>query len=224
MTWRDIYQQQRLQQATRRHFLSNCAVGLGSLWLGQQTATAVAADSLAADGSGQTSAPSVRGAVPIHFPARAKRVIYLHMEGAPSQLELFDYKPVLQELDGKDCPQEFLAGKRFAFLQGVPQMLGPQYEFHQAGESGQWISDRLPHFAKVVDDVCFIKSMKTDQFNHAPAQLLLHTGYSNLGYPSIGAWATYGLGSENDNLPGYIVLVSGGRTPSSEKEKRKKIK
>ena len=96
-------------------------------------------------------------------------------------------------------------------------MLGPQYPFHQAGESGQWISDRLPHFEKVIDDVCIIKSMHTDQFNHAPAQLLLHTGYPNLGYPSIGAWATYGLGTENENLPGYIVLVSGGRTPSAGK-------
>jgi hypothetical protein len=139
------------------------------------------------------------------------------MEGAPSQLELFDYKPVLEQLNGKDCPPEFLKGQRFAFLQGVPKMLGPVYPFHQAGESGQWISDRLPYFEQAIDRVCFIKSMSTDQFNHAPAQLLLHTGYANLGYPSMGAWATYGLGTENENLPGYVVLVSGGRTPSAGK-------
>jgi hypothetical protein len=139
------------------------------------------------------------------------------MAGAPSQLELFDYKPTLKELNGQDCPQSFLEGKRFAFLQGVPKMLGPQFPFEQVGQSGQWLSDRLPYFKEVVDDVCFIKSMKTDQFNHAPAQLVLHTGYSNLGYPSIGAWATYGLGTENQDLPGYIVLVSGGKTPSAGK-------
>ncbi|MCA9147907.1 MAG: DUF1501 domain-containing protein [Planctomycetales bacterium] len=213
MNLQNLLSQQRAQLVTRRHFLGNCSVGLASLWLSQQVAGATVAGSAAADAAGQQA----RGAVPVHFPARAKRVIYLHMAGSPSQLELFDYKPVLKQLDGKDCPQEFLAGKRFAFLQGVPQMLGPQYEFQQFGESGQWVSDRLPYFSKVVDDVCFIRSMKTDQFNHAPAQLLLHTGYQNLGYPSIGAWATYGLGSENDNLPGFIVMVSGGRTPSSGK-------
>ncbi len=193
----------RLQQLTRRHFLRNCSTGLGAMWLGTH-------QQVGAEERG-------RGAEKRHFPARVNRVIFLHMAGAPSQLELFDYKPTLQKLDGKECPQAFLEGKRFAFLQGVPRMLGPQYPFHQAGESGQWISDRLPNFEAVVDDLCIIKSMHTDQFNHAPAQLLLHTGYPNLGYPSIGAWATYGLGTENENLPGYIVLVSGGRTPSAGK-------
>lgn len=197
----------RLQHVTRRHFLRNCSTGLGAMWLsttGRST------------GAAASQSPS-SGTVSPHFPARAKRVIFLHMAGAPSQLELFDHKPTLQELDGKECPQAFLEGKRFAFLQGVPRMLGPQYPFRQAGESGQWVSDRLPHFEKVIDDVCIIKSMHTDQFNHAPAQLLLHTGYPNLGYPSIGSWATYGLGTENENLPGYIVLVSGGKTPSAGK-------
>ncbi len=200
----------RLQHVTRRHFLGNCSTGLGAMWLattGQVKPAAAAAT---------RPAPSL-GTVAPHFSARAKRVIFLHMAGAPSQLELFDYKPTLQQLDGKECPAAFLEGKRFAFLQGVPRMLGPQYPFHQAGESGQWISDRLPHFEKVIDDVCVVKSMHTDQFNHAPAQLLLHTGYPNLGYPSIGSWVTYGLGMENENLPGYIVLVSGGKTPSAGK-------
>ncbi len=212
---------ERLQLQTRRHFLRDCTTGLGAMWLataaGHAGGATIPAGGGAVGGGGAVQGGGSLGAVLPHFPGTAKRIIFLHMAGAPSQLELFDYKPVLQQLDGQDCPAEFLAGKRFAFLQGVPQMLGPQYEFHQAGESGQWISDRLPKFESIIDQVCFIKSMRTDQFNHAPAQLLLHTGYANLGYPSIGAWVTYGLGTENQNLPGFIVLVSGGKTPSAGK-------
>jgi hypothetical protein len=135
------------------------------------------------------------------------------MIGAPSQLELFDYKPILKQYDGKDCPQSFLEGQRFAFIQGTPQMLGPIYPFKQHGNSGAWISDRLPELAKHADKLTFIKTMKTDQFNHGPAQLMVHTGQSRLGYPSIGSWVTWGLGSENQNLPGFMVLLSGGRVP-----------
>ena len=120
-------------------------------------------------------------------------------------------------LDGQDCPQQFLEGKRFAFIRGVPQLLGPVYPFRQVGQAGFWISDRLPHFQKVADKVCFIRSMHSDQFNHAPAELLLHTGNQNLGYASIGSWATYGLGSENQNLPGFVVLLSGGQFPDGGK-------
>lgn len=200
-------QHRYLEAVTRRHFLRSCPTGLGALWLATQ-------------GSGQTSAASPAGVQPVsstHFRPRAKRVIFLHMAGAPSQLELFDYKPELNKLDGQPCPQSFLEGKRFAFIQGVPFMLAPQFEFEQVGQSGQWISDRLPHFKSVADEVCFIKSMKTDQFNHAPAQLLLHTGFQTPGYPSFGSWVTYGLGSDNRNLPGFIVLVSGGHSPSAGK-------
>jgi hypothetical protein len=213
----------RLQLTTRRHFLRDCSTGLGALWLatsGGMSPRGISQEASAADADGAAAATENlggTGAVAPHFAPRAKRVIFLHMAGGPSQLEMFDYKPMLQQLDGQDCPAEFLEGKRFAFLQGVPQMLGPQFPFRQAGESGQWLSDRLTHFESVVDNVCFVKSMTTDQFNHAPAQLMLHTGYANLGYPSIGAWATYGLGTENENLPGYIVLVSGGKTPSAGK-------
>lgn len=189
-----------LQAKTRRHFLRGCSMGLAGMWLGLQTQ---ADRVMAIDGA--------------HPPARAKRVIFLHMAGSPSQLELFDYKPALQQLDGQDCPQSFLEGKRFAFIQGVPKMLGPQYAFEQVGESAAWVSDRLPNFKQVVDRVCFIKSMYTTQFNHAPAQLLLHTGNQNLGAASMGSWITYGLGTENENLPGFIVLVSGGRMPSAGK-------
>ena len=151
------------------------------------------------------------------LPAKARRVIYMHMAGSPSQLELFDYKPELEKLDGKDCPQALLEGKQFAFIQGIPKLLGPQFPFQRAGQSGQWISDRLPQLATVIDDLCFIKSMYTDQFNHGPAQLLMHTGTQNLGAASIGAWATYGLGSENQDLPGFIVLTSGGKNPDAGK-------
>jgi hypothetical protein len=154
---------------------------------------------------------------PAHFAPRAKRVIFLHMAGAPSQLELFDYKPELQKLHGQNCPQSLLDGKRFAFIKGVPQMLGPQAKFKQHGQSGAWVSEHLPHFSKVVDDVAFLKAMHTDEFNHAPAQLLMQTGNGRLGRPSMGSWITYGLGSENENLPGFIVLVSGGKQPDAGK-------
>jgi hypothetical protein len=202
----------QLEHHTRRHFLSQCGLGLGALWLAGTSGRSWGA-----------SAPPVRDAAnPLapampHFAPKAKRIIYLHMAGAPSQHELFDYKPELQKLNGKECPKEFLEGKQFAFIQGVPKMLGPQFPFKQYGESGAWVSDRLPHFTSVVDDVCFIKSMYTDQFNHGPAQLLVHTGSQNVGAPSIGAWATYGLGSENQNLPGFIVLTSGGKNPDAGK-------
>lgn len=194
---------------TRRQFLGNSSLGLGALWFASQN------PSLGAGLSKDPANPLLPD-LP-HFAPKAKRVIYLHMAGSPSQLELFDHKPELSKLDGKECPQEFLEGKQFAFIQGVPKMLGSQFPFHQAGESGQWISDRLPHFEEVIDDVCFIKSMWTDQFNHGPAQLLVHTGNQNPGNASIGAWATYGLGSENQNLPGFIVLASGGHNPDAGK-------
>lgn len=197
---------QRLQQQTRRHFLRNSATGLGALWLATQSAHAKNFEP-------HHAAENPLSPLASPLPARAKRVIYLHMIGAPSQLELFDYRPDLEKLDGKECPQEFLEGKRFAFIQGTPRMLGHQYPFQQYGESGAWVSDRLPLFAKHVDDVCFIKTMQTDQFNHGPAQLMVHTGQSRMGYPSIGSWLTWGLGSENEDLPGFIVLLSGGRQP-----------
>ncbi|MCI0540066.1 MAG: DUF1501 domain-containing protein [Verrucomicrobiales bacterium] len=144
-------------------------------------------------------------------------MIYLHMAGAPSQLELFTHKPELAKLNGQDCPKEFLEGKRFAFLRGVPQLLGPVFPFHQEKRTGLWISDRLPLFEQVLDKVCFIYTMQTEQFNHAPGQLLVHTGNPNLGYASFGSWVTYGLGTDNQNMPGYVVLLSGGRYPDGGK-------
>jgi hypothetical protein len=194
-----------LHQTTRRHFLQKCGVGLGSAWLAQQ------------DLAAQRDPARPNAAQAPALPAKAKRVIYMHMSGSPSQLELFDYKPVLQKLNGKDCPKEFLEGKRFAFIRGTPKLLGPYFPFHQEKKTGQWISDRLPHFESVMDKVCIIKSMQTDQFNHAPAQLLALTGSQNLGNASLGAWTTYGLGSESDNMPGFVVLLSGGQNPDAGK-------
>ena len=207
-----LLRHEQLLHRTRRHFLRDCTSGLGALWLAFQGGRAWGASGgVVRDGAGPMSpvAPPA--------PGRVRRVIYLHMAGSPSQLELFDYKPELERLDGQDCPASLIAGRQFAFIQGVPKMLGPQYPFRQHGQSGQWVSDRLPLFASVADEVCFIKSMYTDQFNHGPAQLLMHTGTQNPGGASAGAWATYGLGAENQNLPGFIVLTSGGKNPDAGK-------
>ncbi len=150
-----------------------------------------------------------------HFAPRAKRVIYLHMAGSPPILDLFDYKPELVRRSGEPCPDSFLKGKRFAFTSGVPSLLGTPRSFAQHGDCGMWVSDALPHLAKITDKITFIRSMWTDQFNHAPAQLLLHTGSPRQGRPSMGSWTTYGLGSENRDLPGYVVMISGGTSPSA---------
>ena len=211
-----------VQAETRRHFLRSLGSGIGTLFFGTSLAKYVAAaNASGAEGSNLSfarDAATPLSLLPPQFPAKVRRVIYLHMAGAPSQLELFDYKPELKRLDGQDCPASFLAGKRFAFISGVPKLLGSQYPFKQAGKSGQWISDRLPYIAEHADEICFIKSMRTDQFNHAPAQLLVHTGNPRLGYPAFGSWVLYGLGTENQNLPGFIVLLSGGKSPDGGKQ------
>ena len=225
MTRKELHNQRLLKEAeesisrmyTRRHFLQDCAMGFGALALGSLLPSCGAGSSAAATGG-----PAFDPAHPLAprmpmFAARAKRVIYLHMAGAPSQLELFDYKPALQDLDGQDCPKSLLEGKRFAFIRGVPKMLGPQAKFRQHGHSGAWISEHMPHLAGIADELCFLKGMTTDQFNHAPAQLLVQTGSPRLGRPSMGSWVTYGLGTENENLPGFVVLTSGGKFPDAGK-------
>jgi hypothetical protein len=203
--------QEYLEQITRRHFLRECGLGLGTLALGSLWGCSSGGSQNLFNAANplQTKAPP--------FSGKAKSVIYLHMAGAPSQLELFDYKPALQKLDGQDCPNSLLEGKKFAFIRGVPKMMGPQAKFKQHGRSGAWISEHLPHLSTVADEICFLKAMQTDQFNHAPAQLLMHTGSPRLGRPSMGAWVTYGLGSENNNLPGFVVLTSGGKNPDAGK-------
>ncbi len=203
---------------SRRVFLQQCGLSLGTLAL----STILPGGCVPANdiNSNRSQPNSLNPLDPrnAHFAARAKSVIYLHMAGAPSQFEMFDYKPVLNELHGKECPPSLLEGKRFAFIRGTPKMLGSQSRFKQYGESGAWVSEHLPHFTQIVDDVTFLRGMYTDQFNHAPAQLMMHTGSAQLGRPSLGSWVTYGLGSENQNLPGFVVLTSGGVNPDAGKQ------
>lgn len=149
-----------------------------------------------------------------HFAAKAKRVIYLHLTGSPPNLDIYDYKPELVKRDGQECPDEFLNGRTFAFTSGTPKLMGTPRKFAQYGESGTWLSDAVPNFRDVVDEMCFVHSMNTDQFNHAPAELLIYTGSPRSGRPSMGAWATYGLGTENQDLPGFVVLISSGVQPN----------
>jgi len=207
-----ILKEAKLAQAeysTRRHFLKSCSMGLGAMALNSLTGL----NALASD----RGEPDLSRLVNPHFAPKAKRVIYLHMAGSPSQLELFDYKPELEKLHLELCPPSLMEGKQFAFINGIPKMLGPQSKFHQHGESRAWISENLPHLSTMADDLCFLKAMHTDEFNHAPAQLMLYTGSPRLGRPSMGSWVTWGLGSENEDLPGFVVFVSGGGTPSAGK-------
>ena len=208
-----------VQTKTRRHFIKNCAQGIGGLAL---SSIFTGCDPLTKPFAKEEISFSERDLNPLAtlappYNPKVKSVIYLHMAGAPSQLEMFDHKPTLHKLHGQDCPQSLLEGRKFAFIKGTPKLMGPQAEFTQEGESGNWISNFLPHFKKVIDDVAFLKAVHTDQFNHGPAQLFMHTGSARLGRPSIGAWTTYGLGSENQNLPGFVVLTSGGKTPDAGK-------
>src|SRR6478736_2894682 len=200
-----------LQSVSRRHFLRESAAGIGSIALASLLGSCSTKRSTL-DMMLDPMSPRAP-----HFPGKAKSVIYLHMAGAPSQLELFEFKPELNKLHNQPCPQSLLEGKKFAFIRGTPLMLGQQANFKQRGQSGAWVSDHLPHFAGIADEVSFLKAVTTDQFNHAPAQLFIHTGTPRLGRPSLGSWATYGLGSENANLPGFVVLTSGGKTPDAGK-------
>ena len=189
---------------TRRHFFRDCAVGLGAIALAELRAHA--------DQPKNPLAPRK----PHHAP-KAKAVIYLHMAGSPSQLDLFDPKPELVKFNGQPCPKEYLEGKRFAFIRGVPNMLGSPFKFAKHGQSGAELSELWKHLPEVVDDIAIVKSCVTDQFNHAPAQLHLQTGTSQLGGAAMGSWATYGLGTANQNLPGFVVLTSGGKSPDAGK-------
>jgi len=152
-----------------------------------------------------------------HFTPKAKRVIYLHLTGSPPHLDMWDYKPELEKRTDQECPDEFIKGKMFAFTSGTPKLMGSPRKFAQYGKSGMWMSDAIPHMHEVADDLCVINSMHTTQFNHAPAELFVHTGFQQPGRPSFGAWTTYGLGSENQDLPGYVVLISSGTQPNGGK-------
>jgi hypothetical protein len=196
------------QLQTRRHFLRDSQLALGGIALASLTGGASTARAEVVN----PLAPRVP-----HHPAKAKHVIYLHLTGSPPHLDLYDYKPELVKRDGQPCPDEFLKGKRFAFTSGVPKLLGTPRKYAQHGKGGVWLSDALPNLHSVADEMCVIKSMTTDQFNHAPAELLLYTGSPRSGRPSLGSWTTYGLGSDNENLPGFVVLISSGVQPNGGK-------
>ncbi len=196
-----------LHLITRRHLFKNCAVGVGSLAL----ASLLAESGFAAPG------PSTQKIPALQYPQKAKNVIYLFMAGGPSQLELFDYKPKLNELNGKPIPDSYLAGKRFAFMDSSfkqrTTLLGSRRKFERFGKSGTYISESIPHIAKIVDDIAIVKTVATDVFNHAPAILFMNSGSSQFGRPSMGAWVSYGIGSECKNLPSFVVMLSGPRGP-----------
>jgi hypothetical protein len=195
---------QPLRDLTRRHFFSRCSMGVGSLALGSL---------MAAESGAKTGNPLMPKKT--HFPAKAKNVIFLFMAGGPSQLDLFEHKPVLTKLNGKPIPESYTAGKRFAFMDSSHRsdLLATRRTFAQHGQAGTWVSDLLPHTAGIVDDISLVTTCKTDLFNHAPAKLYMNSGSGLFGRPSMGAWVTYGLGSECSDLPGFVVLQSGPRGP-----------
>ncbi|MFN7829541.1 MAG: DUF1501 domain-containing protein [Acidobacteriota bacterium] len=202
-------EQNRLREVTRRHFFGQCAVGLGTIALNAL---------LERDGKAEPQRPQVDPSRPLAprqppLPAKAKRVIYLFMAGAPSQLELFSDKPKLRELTGQKPPESLMKGRRFAFLKGNERLLGTRRSFAQYGQCGMTLSELLPHHRRIVDEVTWLRGMSTDVFNHGPAKLFMNTGFQIPGRPSFGSWVTYGLGSENTDLPGFVVLQSGRRGP-----------
>jgi hypothetical protein len=195
----------QIHHQTRRHFFQQSTAGIGAAALGNL---------LAGESSASENPLSSRQH---HFAPKAKRVIYLHMTGSPPNLDLFDYKPELVKRTDQDCPDEFIAGREFAFTTGKPKLLGSPRRWKQVGKNGIWMSDAIPHFHEIADDMCVVHSMHTDQFNHAPAELLVYTGSPRSGRPSMGSWVTYGLGSENEDLPGFVVLISSGVQPNGGK-------
>src|SRR5881296_1795891 len=199
----------RLQQITRRHFFSRCGLGLGSI------ALASLLNERKLLGANVSALPNPMDPKQPHFAPRARNIIYLFMAGGPSQLELFDYKPKLIELNGRPIPPSFIEGKRFAFMGSShgTNLLGTRRAFQRHGQSGMWVSELFPHTATIVDQASFVLSGSTNLFNHAPAKLFMNTGSGQFGRPSMGSWVAYGLGSESQDLPGFVVLQSGPRGP-----------
>src|ERR1043165_3116293 len=198
----------QLQLITRRHFLKSASqFSLGAIALASMLGPE-------AQGAAREVINPLAPKKP-PFEPKVKRVIYLHMSGGPPHLDLFDYKPELVKWNDKACPDEFIKGRKFAFTSGVPKLMGTPRQFAQYGKGGIWMSDALTNLRQIADDLCVIKSMNTDQFNHTPAELLLFTGSARQGHPSMGSWVTYGLGTENQNLPGFVVLISSGTQPSA---------
>jgi hypothetical protein len=193
---------ERAIRLNRRHFFADCGVGLARMAL-----AGLLTGAWTSVGRGATVDPLAPKQP--HFTPRAKRVIHLFMAGAPSQLELFDNKPELTRLEGKPLPPSVYGDQRYAFIRPDAAVLGPRYQFARHGESGAELSEMLPHLATVVDEICIVRSLRTDQFNHAPAQIFLNTGFAQPGRPSLGSWALYGLGAETEELPAFVVMSTG---------------
>lgn len=189
------------QQITRRHFFEECGIGVGKAALASLLAPAAMGSRASAAATGGMLAP--------HQPGKAKAVIHLFMAGAPSQLELFDHKPMLSKYEGKPLPPSVIGGQRYAFIRQDAAVLGPQFSFGKHGQSGTELSEMLPNLATVIDEIAVIKSCRTNQFNHAPAQIYMNTGFSQPGRPSMGSWITYGLGAETRDLPAFVVMSTG---------------
>lgn len=190
-----------LRDVTRRQLFRDCGVGIGKVALGSLLTGQL--DPLSAHASDTT-------ACGYHHPPRVKRVIYLFMAGAPSQLDLFDYKPKLVELSGASLPPSVIDGQRYAFIQPDAAVLSPRFKFSKHGESGAEVAEVLPHLTKIVDDIAIMKSVHTNQFNHAPGQIFVNTGSPIPGRPSMGSWLSYGIGSDTKDLPDFVVLKSSG--------------
>ncbi len=200
-----LYRGENPTLITRRWFFRDCGVGLGAIAL---------AELLREKGYTATQAADPMAPKTPHFTPKARRVVFLFMAGAPSHLELFDYKPQLAKFDGTLPPPKLVEGYRAAFINPSSKFLGPKFKFARHGQCGAELSELLPHLATVVDDIAIVKSMATDAFNHAPAQIFMNTGAQQFGRPSFGSWVTYGLGSESRDLPGFVVLQSGTKGPS----------
>jgi hypothetical protein len=192
-----------LLHVTRRHFFRECGVGVGKIALASLLTGAIPRSARA------TAAANPLAVKAPHFTPKVKRVIYLFMAGAPSQLDLFDYKPTLAKYEGKPIPPSIIGGQRYAFIRPDAAALGPRFKFKKHGRCGAELSEALPHLAKVVDDICIVKSVHTDQFNHAPAQIFFNTGFPQPGRPSMGSWVLYGLGAETSDLPAFVVMSTG---------------
>src|SRR5580658_5932767 len=211
-----IAREEMLKAITRRYFFKHAGIGLGASALSMLLRRDLHGADAPPPGMHAAEPNPLSPRAPM-FSAKAKSVIYLFMAGAPSHLDMLDYKPKLQQYNGEFIPQEFMKGQRFAFIKGVPRLLGSPYNFPKCGKSGAEISEILPHLQGIADDVAIVKSISTTQFNHAPAQIYMNCGFQIIGRPSMGSWLNYGLGSECADLPGFVVLLSGENQPDGGK-------
>ena len=204
-----------IYQMNRRDFLTRTSMGLGAMALGSLFGSGSALAARQAQQNPPHPGGLTGGALKhLHFIPRAKRVIYLFQSGGPSQMELFDYKPALEKMHGQELPESVRKGQRVTSMTAGQEsfpLVGSGFKFAQHGKSGAWVSELLPHIAEIADDLCFIKSMHTEAINHDPAITFFQTGSQQVGRPSIGSWISYGLGSDNENLPAFCVLLSEGR-------------